>query len=219
MARIKLGPGRRSCGWATSTPQRDWGFAGDYVEAMWLMLQQDEPDDYVVATGETHSVREFCEVAFGHVGLDWEEYVVIDERFFRPAEVDLLVGDSTKARTRPGLGADGRLRGPGDDDGRRRPRPAEREAAPDLVTPAVTVVAGGVGAARLLGGLVQVVDPSAITAVVNTGDDLVLHGLHISPDLDTITYTLADAVNPETGWGLRRRDLAGHGRARPATAA
>ena len=78
--------------------QRDWGFAGDYVEAMWLMLQQDEPDDYVVATGETHSVREFCELAFGHVGLDWEEYVVVDERFFRPAEVDLLVGDSAKAR-------------------------------------------------------------------------------------------------------------------------
>jgi GDPmannose 4,6-dehydratase len=78
--------------------KRDWGYAGDYVEAMWLMLQQDEPDDYVVATGETHSVREFCEVAFDRVGLDWEKYVVIDEKFFRPAEVDLLVGDSSKAR-------------------------------------------------------------------------------------------------------------------------
>ena len=78
--------------------QRDWGFAGDYVEAMWLMLQQDEPDDYVVSTDETHSVREFCEIAFGHVGLDWEEHVVVDEAFFRPAEVDLLVGDSSKAR-------------------------------------------------------------------------------------------------------------------------
>ena len=78
--------------------QRDWGFAGDYVEAMWLMLQQDEPDDYVVATGETHPVREFCEIAFGHVDLDWEKYVVVDERFFRPAEVDLLVGDPSKAR-------------------------------------------------------------------------------------------------------------------------
>ncbi len=74
--------------------QRDWGFAGDYVEAMWLMLQQDEPGDYVVSTGETHSVREFCEVAFGHVGLDYEEFVVQDEKFFRPAEVDLLVGDA-----------------------------------------------------------------------------------------------------------------------------
>ncbi len=78
--------------------KRDWGYAGDYVEAMWLMLQQDEPDDYVVATGETHSVREFCELAFDRVGLDWEKYVVVDEKFFRPAEVDLLVGDSSKAR-------------------------------------------------------------------------------------------------------------------------
>jgi GDPmannose 4,6-dehydratase len=77
---------------------RDWGYAGDYVEAMWLMLQQDEPDDYVIATGETHTVREFCQLAFDHVGLDWEKYVVIDEKFFRPAEVDLLVGDASKAR-------------------------------------------------------------------------------------------------------------------------
>jgi GDPmannose 4,6-dehydratase len=79
--------------------QRDWGFAGDYVEAMWLMLQQDEPDNYVISTNETHSVREFCQLAFDRVGLDWEKYVVQDERFFRPAEVDLLVGDSDKART------------------------------------------------------------------------------------------------------------------------
>jgi len=78
--------------------QRDWGFAGDYVEAMWLMLQQDEADDYVVATGETHSVREFCELAFSHVGLDYRDHVVQDERFMRPAEVDLLVGDAGKAR-------------------------------------------------------------------------------------------------------------------------
>jgi GDPmannose 4,6-dehydratase len=78
--------------------QRDWGFAGDYVEAMWLMLQQDEPGDYVVATGETHSVQEFCEVAFGRVGLDWEKHVVVDERFVRPAEVDLLLGDPARAR-------------------------------------------------------------------------------------------------------------------------
>jgi GDPmannose 4,6-dehydratase len=78
--------------------RRDWGFAGDYVEAMWRMLQQDHPDDYVVATGETHSVREFCELAFSHVGLDYTSYVVIDERFMRPAEVDLLIGDPTKAR-------------------------------------------------------------------------------------------------------------------------
>jgi GDPmannose 4,6-dehydratase len=77
--------------------QRDWGFAGDYVRAMWLMLQRDEPDDFVVATGETHSVRELCEIAFSHAGLDWQEHVVVDERFLRPAEVDLLVGDATKA--------------------------------------------------------------------------------------------------------------------------
>lgn len=78
--------------------QRDWGYAGDYVEAMWRMLQQDEPDDYVIATGETHSVRELCEIAFGHVGLNWQDHVVVDERFYRPAEVDLLVGDASKAR-------------------------------------------------------------------------------------------------------------------------
>jgi GDPmannose 4,6-dehydratase len=77
--------------------ERDWGFAGDYVEAMWLMLQQDEPGDYVVATGETHSVRSFCEVAFGHVGLNWEDHVVIDQKFMRPAEVDLLIGDPSLA--------------------------------------------------------------------------------------------------------------------------
>jgi len=78
--------------------QRDWGFAGDYVRAMWLMLQRDEPADYVIATGETHPVRELCEVAFARVGLDWSEHVVIDERFLRPAEVDLLVGDPSRAR-------------------------------------------------------------------------------------------------------------------------
>src|SRR5205807_4017990 len=78
--------------------QRDWGFAGDYVRAMWLMLQQDTPDDYVVATDETHSVRDFCKLAFERVGLDYQDHVVQDERFMRPAEVDLLVGDSRKAR-------------------------------------------------------------------------------------------------------------------------
>ena len=82
--------------------QRDWGFAGDYVRAMWLMLQQDKPADYVVATGETHSVRQLCELAFGHAGLDWAEHVVVDERFLRPAEVDLLVGDATRARNELG---------------------------------------------------------------------------------------------------------------------
>jgi GDPmannose 4,6-dehydratase len=78
--------------------QRDWGFAGDYVDAMWRMLQQDEPGDFVISTDETHSVREFCEIAFSRVDLNWEDHVVIDERFFRPAEVDLLVGDASHAR-------------------------------------------------------------------------------------------------------------------------
>jgi GDPmannose 4,6-dehydratase len=77
--------------------RRDMGYAGDYVRAMWLMLQQDEPDDYVIATGETHAIREICEIAFSHVGLNYQDYVVRDERFFRPAEVDLLVGDPSKA--------------------------------------------------------------------------------------------------------------------------
>ncbi len=78
--------------------QRDWGFAGDYVRAFWLMLQQDSADDYVVATGETHSVREFCQLAFGHAGLNFEDHVVVDPAFMRPAEVDLLVGDAGKAK-------------------------------------------------------------------------------------------------------------------------
>ncbi|NEO20202.1 MULTISPECIES: GDP-mannose 4,6-dehydratase [unclassified Moorena] len=79
--------------------RRDWGYAKDYVRAMWLMLQQDEPDDYVVATGQTQSIREFLDIAFGLVNLDWQQYVEIDPRYFRPAEVDLLLGDATKANT------------------------------------------------------------------------------------------------------------------------
>lgn len=78
--------------------KRDWGYAGDYVEAMWMMLQQDTPDDYVIATGETHTVREFCEIAFEAAGLDWEKYVKVDPKFIRPAEVNLLLGDASKAR-------------------------------------------------------------------------------------------------------------------------
>jgi len=97
VARIKLGL-------ATELPmgnldaKRDWGFAGDYVEAMWMMLQQPEGDDYVVATGETHTVERLVEVAFSHVGLDWKDHVTLDERFVRPAEVDLLIGDPAKAK-------------------------------------------------------------------------------------------------------------------------
>jgi GDPmannose 4,6-dehydratase len=82
--------------------KRDWGYAKEYVEAMWLMLQQEKPDDYVIATNETHSVREFLEVTFGHVGLDWKKYVEIDPRYYRPAEVDLLIGDFTKAKQKLG---------------------------------------------------------------------------------------------------------------------
>jgi GDPmannose 4,6-dehydratase len=78
--------------------KRDWGYAGDYVEAMWLMLQQDKPDDYVIATGESHSVREFVEEVFGYLDLDWQKYVEIDERYFRPSEVDILLGDAGKAK-------------------------------------------------------------------------------------------------------------------------
>ena len=89
---------RKSCIWGTLRRARDWGFAGDYVEAMWLMLQADEADDFVIATGEHHSVREFLDDAFGRLDLDWNEFVRFAERYFRPAEVDLLLGDSSKAR-------------------------------------------------------------------------------------------------------------------------
>jgi GDPmannose 4,6-dehydratase len=82
--------------------QRDWGFAGDYVQAMWMMLQQDEPDDYVIATGETHTVQEFVEIAFAHAGLNWEDHVKLDPKFIRPAEVDLLIGDPAKAKQQLG---------------------------------------------------------------------------------------------------------------------
>ena len=82
--------------------KRDWGYAKDYVEAMWLMLQQEKPDDYVIATNETHSVREFLELAFDHAGLDWKRFVEIDPRYYRPTEVDLLIGDYSKARRQLG---------------------------------------------------------------------------------------------------------------------
>lgn len=97
VARIKLGLAE-NLALGTLDAQRDWGYAGDYVRAMHLMLQQDQPDDFVVATGRTHSVREFLEVAFHHVGLKFEDYVVQDPRYMRPAEVDQLIGDNTKAR-------------------------------------------------------------------------------------------------------------------------
>lgn len=96
-ARIKLGLANE-LRLGNLDAKRDWGYAGDYVKAMWLMLQQDKPDDYVIATGETHSVREFVELAFEYLDLDWRDYVKIDQRFIRPAEVDILVGDASKAR-------------------------------------------------------------------------------------------------------------------------
>src|SRR6187401_2974912 len=97
VAKIKLGKAKE-LRMGNLDARRDWGFAGDYVRAMWLMLQQDEPDDYVIATGESHSVRELVEVAFGHIGLDWQKYVKLDPRFLRPAEVDHLIGDPAKAK-------------------------------------------------------------------------------------------------------------------------
>jgi GDPmannose 4,6-dehydratase len=100
-ARIKLGIANE-LRMGNLDAKRDWGYAGDYVEAMWLMLQQNEPDDYVIATGETHSVRELIELTFGYLDLDWEKYVRIDTRFVRPAEVDLLVGDASKAHRKLG---------------------------------------------------------------------------------------------------------------------
>jgi GDPmannose 4,6-dehydratase len=101
-ARIKLGL-QDHVALGNLDSKRDWGYAGDYVEAMWMMLQQPEPDDYVVATGETYEVREFVQRAFAAAGIDdWEPYVKLDPRFLRPAEVDLLVGDATKAETKLG---------------------------------------------------------------------------------------------------------------------
>ena len=128
VARIKLGL-QDELRLGNLDAKRDWGFAGDYVEAMWLMLQQEEPDDYVIGTGETHTVREFCELAFDAAGLDWEKYVKVDPQFLRPAEVDLLLADATKAKKKLGwtpkvsfkqlvkmmVESDIDLRGPGND--------------------------------------------------------------------------------------------------------
>ena len=124
--KVTNGVARIKCGLDTELrlgnleAQRDWGFAGDYVKAMWAMLQRDEPDDFVIATGETHSVRELCEVAFSAAGLNWEDHVVVDPAFLRPAEVDLLVGDPSKAQAV--LGVRRRLLRPRSDDGGRGPR-------------------------------------------------------------------------------------------------
>ena len=99
VARIKMGLSNE-LRMGNLDAKRDWGFAGDFVEAMWLMLQQDEPEDYVISTDEAHSVKELVEIAFGHAGLNWKDYIVVDSKFVRPAEVDLLLGDSAKARNK-----------------------------------------------------------------------------------------------------------------------
>ena len=126
VARIKLGL-TDALSLGNLDAQRDWGFAGDYVRAMWLMLQQDKPDDYVVATGESHSVQRLVELAFSHAGLDWRAHVKFDQRFMRPAEVDHLIGNPAKARDvlgwEPEVGFE-QLVG---HDGRRRHCPAHRE--------------------------------------------------------------------------------------------
>jgi GDPmannose 4,6-dehydratase len=113
VARIKLGKATE-LRLGNLDAHRDWGFAGDYVRAMWMMLQQDDADDYVVATGESHSVQELVEIAFGHAGLDWKKHVVLDPAFLRPAEVDHLIGDASKARERfgwtPSISFDGLVR-------------------------------------------------------------------------------------------------------------
>ena len=120
VARIKLGL-QDKLFLGNLDAKRDWGFAGDYVEAMWLMLQQDKPDDYVIATGESHTVREFLDEAFGHLGLDWKKHVEIDPRYFRPAEVDELRGDMDQGQAAPQVGAEGEVSRAGAHDGRRGP--------------------------------------------------------------------------------------------------
>lgn len=101
VARIKLGYDKE-LRLGNLDARRDWGFAGDFVRAMWMMLQLDEPEDFVIATGQDRTIRDFCQAAFEHVGLNWEEYVVVDERFFRPAEVNILLGDPSKAKKKLG---------------------------------------------------------------------------------------------------------------------
>ena len=137
VARIKLGR-QQELRLGNLDSQRDWGYAGDYVRAMWLMLQQDAPDDYVIATGETHSVAEFCELAFRHVGIDdWRRYVKVDEALLRPADVDLLVGNPSKARRCLNWQPEVTFEGPGQVDGGGGPwswssrRRRERRAIPN----------------------------------------------------------------------------------------
>ncbi len=129
VARIKLGLAD-ALHLGNLDAQRDWGFAGDYVRAMWMMLQQDKADDFVISTGESHSVRELVDVAFNHAGLDPDKYVKLDPRFLRPAEVDHLIGDAAKAKQVLGLAAGRRLPSAGHDDGGRRSRAPVRSPGP-----------------------------------------------------------------------------------------
>ena len=110
--------------------KRDWGYAKDYVEAMWLMLQQETPEDYVIATGETRSIREFLDATFALLDLDWKQYVEIDPRYFRPTEVDLLLGDPSKAKKHARMGTEDVVPGDGRHHGRARPRPRQRRSRP-----------------------------------------------------------------------------------------
>ena len=128
-ARIKLGL-EKKLRLGNLEARRDWGYAGDYVEAMWRMLQQDEPEDFVIATGETHSVRECCELAFAALDLDWQQYVEIDPAFLRPAEVDHLIGDATRAREKLGW----------------KPRTSFKELIEMMVAADLELARGGVGA-------------------------------------------------------------------------
>ncbi len=141
VARIKAGV-QKKLYMGNLDSKRDWGYAPEYVEAMWLMLQQDKPDDYVIATNETHTIREFLEVSFGRVGLDWEKYVEIDPRYFRPAEVDLLIGDPAKAKKQLGWDAEDDVQGVGRHHDRCRRGPAqardERQELPAVSTVALT---------------------------------------------------------------------------------
>ena len=135
VARIKLGL-QHELVLGNLDSKRDWGYAGDYVRAMWMMLQQDEPDDYVIATGETHSIEELVERAFAEVGIDdWRRYVRQDPKFFRPAEVDLLIGDPSKAKAELGWEPEVDVRAARQDDGAQRPRDRGQEGRHRPLTP------------------------------------------------------------------------------------
>ena len=174
-------------------PKRDWGYAGDYVKAMWAMLQQDEPDDYVVATGETHTVEEFVSNAFAHAGIDdWQRYVKQDPRFLRPAEVDLLVGDASKAPRGARLAARGGLRRAREADGRPRPEDRAHQARQDLTAMATgrehspedrydSATEARTVAKATMDETASPLEPSAVSA------DSVLASLATRAGVDTIT--------------------------------